>query len=170
MISDAALVERCRTGDQQAWTDLVERMSRYVYAICVRAYDLGPADADDVFQDVFTRAYKSLDTLQDPGALRPWLGQMTRRLCVDRHRLRRHDALDELPEVAEPDTELGRIEEAMTVRAAMADLSPDCQDVLDRFFARDQSYREIEADTGIAAGTIASRISRCLARLRTLLT
>ena len=53
--ADAALVARCRTGDQEAWRELVERYSRYVHAICMRAYRLSPDDAEDVFQDVSSR-------------------------------------------------------------------------------------------------------------------
>ena len=41
-----------------------------------------------------------------------------------------------------------------------------CRDVLDRFFTRDESYRTIGAALGIPSGTIASRISRCLDKLR----
>jgi len=45
-------------------------------------------------------------------------------------------------------------------------LSPDCREILDRFFARDESYRVIGDALDLPAGTIASRISRCLAKLR----
>src|SRR5207244_12290954 len=38
--SDAELVARCRAGEQQAWNELVERFSRYVYAICIKAFRL----------------------------------------------------------------------------------------------------------------------------------
>src|SRR5882672_7786309 len=85
-ISDRELVVRCRAGDQQAWAELVERFSRYVYAISVQAFRLSDADAEDVFQEVFTRAYEHLDKLRDDTAVRPWLAQLTRRLCIDRLR------------------------------------------------------------------------------------
>ena len=55
-LSDAQLVGRCRAGEAAAWNELVERFSRYVYAIAVRAYRLAEHDAEDVFQDVFARA------------------------------------------------------------------------------------------------------------------
>jgi DNA-directed RNA polymerase specialized sigma24 family protein len=44
--------------------------------------------------------------------------------------------------------------------------SEHCQEILDRFFARDESYRTIAEALELPPGTIASRISRCLARLR----
>src|SRR5438093_10191691 len=85
-ISDRELVARCRAGDQQAWAELVERFSRYVYAISVQAFRLPEADAEDVFQEVFARAYEHLGSLRDDAAVRPWLAQLTRRLCIDRLR------------------------------------------------------------------------------------
>ena len=48
-LTDAQLVARCRTGDQEAWRELVERFSRYVYAISVQAFKLSEHDAEDVF-------------------------------------------------------------------------------------------------------------------------
>src|SRR3989442_1514502 len=83
-LSDSELVARCRSGDQQAWAELVDRFSRYVYAISVQAFRLPEADAEDVFQEVFARAYEHLDGLRDDAAVRPWLGQLTRRLFIDR--------------------------------------------------------------------------------------
>ena len=82
-LTDAELVQRCRAGDLDAWNELVERFSRYVYAICTQGFRLSPADAEDVFQEVFTRVYTRLDSLRDDSALRPWIGQLTRRLCLD---------------------------------------------------------------------------------------
>ena len=48
----------------------------------------------------------------------------------------------------------------------VAELSEPCQDILDRFFTRDQSYKTIADELEIPSGTIASRIARCLGRLR----
>ena len=164
-LSDADLVARCRAGDPAAWRELVERYSRYVYAIA-RSFSLRDADVEDVFQDVFTRAYERLDTLRDDSALRPWLAQLTRRLCIDRLRSGTREVL---AEDAEPDGLDQRIEEltdALAVHEALAALPENCREILDRFFARDESYRTIGAALDLPGGTIASRISRCLARLR----
>jgi len=48
----------------------------------------------------------------------------------------------------------------------MAGLSENCREILDRFFARDETYRTIGEALELPAGTIASRISRCLVKLR----
>ncbi len=165
-LTDGQLVARCRAGDQQAWNELVERFSRYVYAIAVQAFKLPEHDAEDVFQEVFARAYEHLSKLRDDEAIRPWLAQLTRRLCIDRLRAGAHEQPEESVEPLEVDDALARLDEAMAVHEAMAILPEGCQDILDRFFSRDESYRTISEALDIPAGTIASRISRCLAKLR----
>jgi RNA polymerase sigma factor (sigma-70 family) len=168
-LTDAALVARCREGDDGAWRELVERFSRYVYAIAVQAFRLPAQDAEDVFQEVFARVYERLDSLRDDEAVRPWIAQLTRRLCVDRLRAgaREQPADEELNEAAAEDV-LVRLEDAFDVHDALASLPESCQEILDRFFARDESYRTIGDALSLPAGTIASRISRCLDKLRTI--
>ncbi len=162
---DAELVGRCRAGDAQAWNELVERYARYVNAIAVQGYRLQGPDAEDVFQDVFLRIYSRLDSLRDPGALQPWIAQLTRRVCLDRLASTKRNEPTEL-EPVDLERTLEELDEALAVREALAELSDECRDVLDRFFCRDESYRTIGEALGIPSGTIASRISRCLARLR----
>jgi DNA-directed RNA polymerase specialized sigma24 family protein len=58
------------------------------------------------------------------------------------------------------------LEDALAVHEALAATPEHCREILDRFFARDESYRTIGEALDLPAGTIASRISRCLARLR----
>ena len=167
---DAALVARCRAGEQAAWNELVERFSRYVYAIAVQAFRLSEHDAEDVFQEVFMRAYKNLDRLRDDAAIRPWLAQMTRRLCIDRLRAGAREApAEEQLEPPDVDATLETLDEALALHEALAASPGHCREVLDRFFCRDESYRTIGEALGLPPGTIASRISRCLARLRELL-
>ena len=164
--TDAEVVARCREGDDAAWSELVERFSRYVYAITTQAFRLPQHEAEDVFQEVFTRAYERLDSLRDDSAVRPWLAQMTRRLAIDRIRAGGREVTFAEPPDEVVDSELARIEEAVTVQAAVATLPDHCQEIVDRFFARDESYRTIAGALDLPAGTIASRISRCLTKLR----
>jgi RNA polymerase sigma-70 factor (ECF subfamily) len=166
-LSDAELVRRLRGGDEAAWAIFVERYSRYVLAIAKRAYGLREQDAEDVFQELFARAHAHLGSLRDDDALRPWVAQLTRRLCVDRHRSAGREELGvDVDEAFAADT-MERIDEALAVQAALAKLGPDCQEIIDRFFCRDESYRQIAGALDLPSGTIASRISRCLAQLRT---
>jgi RNA polymerase sigma factor (sigma-70 family) len=165
--SDRELVSRCRAGEREAWDELVERFSRYVYAIAVQAFRLPQHDAEDVFQEVFARVYEHLDKLRSDDALRPWLAQLTRRLCIDRLRATRSADVDvdEL-EPADVDETLAALDEAMSVRAALDAIGEPCREILDRFFCRDESYRTIGDALQLPPGTIASRISRCLGKLR----
>ena len=170
-ISDKELVARCRDGDEAAWAELVERFSRYVYAIAVQAFRLSPTDAEDVFQEVFARAYQHLEKLRDDAAVRPWLGQLTRRLCIDRLRAtsREQPVADEELEPPGASDVYAELDEALSVHEALAATPGHCREILDRFFARDESYKTIGDALDLPSGTIASRISRCLARLRDLL-
>jgi len=166
-LTDGQLVARCREGDQGAWNELVERFSRYVYAIAVQAFRLSEHDAEDVFQEVFARVYQHLPKLRDDDAVRPWIAQLTRRLCIDRIRSgSREQVADPEVEIAEPVDTLGQLDDAFAVQGAMAALPESCREILDRFFCRDESYRTIAEALDLPSGTIASRISRCLARLR----
>jgi RNA polymerase sigma factor (sigma-70 family) len=165
-LTDGQLVARCRKGDPEAWNELVERFSRYVYAIAVQAFKLPEHDAEDVFQEVFARAYEHLAKLRDDEAIRPWLAQLTRRLCIDRLRAGAHEQPEELVEPSDTGDAIARLDEALAVHEALAILPDGCQDILDRFFARDESYRTIGEALELPAGTIASRISRCLGKLR----
>jgi RNA polymerase sigma factor (sigma-70 family) len=165
-LTDAQLVARCRSGDHDAWQELVERFSRYVYAIAVQAFKLPDYDAEDVFQEVFARAYEHLGKLRDDEAIRPWLAQLTRRLCIDRLRAAAHEQPEDVVESGDLDDTMTRLDDALAVHEALAILPDTCRDILDRFFARDESYRAIGEALDIPSGTIASRISRCLAKLR----
>ena len=166
-LPDAQLVARCRRGDEDAWRELVARFSRYVYAITSQAYRLRQEDAEEVFQEVFARAYEHLEKLRDDEAIRPWIGQLTRRLCVDRIRAgSREEIVDPESMPGGVDEAMETIDEAFAVHEAMAELTENCREILDRFFARDESYQTIGAALAIPSGTIASRISRCLARLK----
>lgn len=166
---DARLVTRCRAGDAAAWPEIVERFSSYVYAIAL-GFGLRPDQVEDVFQDVFTRAFTGLGSLRDVHALKPWIAQLTRHAAVDRIRAERR----ELPtlvdsEVSDVDPDLERIELAMTVARALDELPQQFGEVLRRFFLEDQSYRTIGEALGVPPGTVASRISRGLTLLRELL-
>ncbi len=165
-LSDAELVAGCRRGNAAAWNALVERFARYVSAIATQAFRLSEHDAEDVFQDVFAKTYERLGSLRSDDAIRPWIGQLTRNCCLDLLRSSGRVVLVEELEERATDDVIAKLDEAMTVRAGLSQLGEECQEVLDRFFCRDESYRTIGEALGIPAGTIASRISRCLGHLR----
>jgi RNA polymerase sigma-70 factor, ECF subfamily len=166
--SDAQLVARCRAGDQGAWRTLIERHASLVNGILRGAFRLELHDAEDAFQEVFTRLYMRLSSIREDQALRGWIAQVTRNVALDTLRrssreIVRGETLDE----SAFDEPLRAVDQALGVRAALDRLPAHQREMLDRFFARDQSYQTIGAELGIPPGTIASRISRALAALRT---
>jgi RNA polymerase sigma-70 factor (ECF subfamily) len=164
---DAELVARCRRGDQGAWRTLVERHAGLVNGVLRGVFRLESHDAEDVFQEVFTRAYLRLGTLRKEHALGSWIAQIARNAALDRLRnpgpeLSANGAVQERVF----DEPFAALEEGLAVRTALARLPGPQQEILDRFFARDESYQTISAALDLPAGTIASRISRALAALR----
>lgn len=144
----------------------MERFARYVLAIASQGYGLRGSDAEDVFQEVFARVWERLPTLRSDDAVRPWIAQLTRRCCVDRIRQGSRDVPTDEPPEDVADSVLEELDEALDVREALTRLTPECREILDRFFARDESYRTIGDGLSLPQGTIASRISRCLGKLR----
>ena len=167
-LSDEELVSRCREGDQAAWEELVDRYASLVYAVARRAFGFRMHDAEEVFQETFTRIWEHLDELEESRAIAGWIRQIARRLCIDR--LRAHSCV-ELPEdetelPPELDEALEQLDVAVSVQQAMAKVARPAREVLERFFLRDESYQRISDALGIPHGTIASRIARGLQTMR----
>ena len=149
----------CRTGDHDAWRELVDR-SRYVYAIAVQGFKMSEHDAEDVFQEVFTRRLRApaqaagrrrdstLARAADAAALhRPAAGSAT-------------EQLDDEVEIADANDTIaaaGRLWPCMKPLGAPGQLPGDPRSL----FARDESYHTIGDALELPSGTIASRISRC---------
>ncbi len=165
---DAELVARCQQDDDVAWAELVDRFQRYVYAIATQVFRLSQHDAEDVFQTVFEAVYVGIKRGAWTGPeLRPWIGQITRTKCIDS--LRKTSRVDPTDEDLSPAGEAETMEEidrALDLHDALAALDETCREMLDRFFTRDESYRTIGEQLEIPSGTVASRISRCLDKLR----
>ena len=165
-LADHELVARCRAGDQAAWEELVRRHATMVHAILRGAFRLDQHAAEDVFQDVFTRVYLRLDSVRDDGAVRAWISQITRNAALDWLRRSKDEVATEEVDDGAYDEPLAAVDQALIVRDALTRLPEHQQQILDRFFARDESYRTIAEALGLPPGTIASRISRALAALR----
>src|SRR5690349_5402426 len=137
-----------------------------VNAILRGGFRLDPHAAEDVFQDVFTRIYLRLDSVRDDGAVRAWIGQIARNAALDWLRRSGREVASGAIDAGAYDEPLAAVDQALVVRDALTRLPEHQQQILDRFFARDESYRTIAQELGLPPGTIASRISRALAALR----
>ena len=85
--SDAALVERASGGDCDAFRVLVERHSRSVFRLAYRM-TLNPYDADDVVQEAFLRAYRSLDRFDGRSEFKSWIYRIATNCAIDVRRSR----------------------------------------------------------------------------------
>jgi RNA polymerase sigma-70 factor (ECF subfamily) len=170
--TDEDLVRRCLQHDEDAWQDLLDRYAGYVYAIAVRGFRLTPPEAEEVLQETALAMVQHLRDFRGSGALRAWIGAIAQNAC--RQYLRRQRPSAEVPgdvEAADTSQEevLAQAEEALAVQAALERLPRECQEVLRQAFFAGRRYAEIASALGIPEGTVASRVARCLTRLRGLL-
>lgn len=168
---DAALVKRARQGNPEAWEALVrlyqEPVFRLAYLILGDA-----ADAEDVAQETFVRAYLALDRFDTERPLRPWLLSIGANLARNRRRsLGRYwaalqRAFQAEPEPYHPAPDLTAATEAQRLREAVQRLRPDAQDIIYARYFLGLSEAETAEMLDIAPGTAKSRHSRALSRLR----
>lgn len=159
-------------GDMPTWAELVAEHADGVYRLAYRLSG-DPQDAEDLTQDTFMRAFRSLKTYR-PGTFSGWLHRITTNLFLDMVRHRSKIRMEALPEdyerVAGTD---------MTPEQAfnIANLDPALQDALDDLGADfrvavvlcdvvGMSYDEIADTLGVKMGTVRSRIHRGRSQLR----
>ena len=109
-IGDAAAVALARTGDGDAFRLLVERHSRRVFRLAFRLTG-SEADAEDIVQETFLRAYRNLDRFEERAVVGSWLYRIATNCAIDLNRRRKAEAP-------------GRAEEASSARAEAAATSP----------------------------------------------
>jgi RNA polymerase sigma-70 factor (ECF subfamily) len=167
--SDAALAVRAREGDERAFTALVRRHQRPVFALCARY--LGTADGADATQETFVRAFTSLERFDPARPLLPWLYTIARRLCIDHQRSRRHEAGP--PGVASADLTSVTLEGHVAARqelallgAALAALPEGPREALALFHLHELSYKEIAEQLEVPMGTVMTWIHRGREALR----
>jgi len=140
-----------------------------LYAFCVR-YTGDQQRAEDVVQEVFLRAWRSLSRLDvETRPMRPWLMAVARNLLTDLHRAQRSrpatvddDRLAELPTADDID----RAVESWQVAAALHRLTPQHREVLVYAHWLGRSVNETAAALGVPPGTVKSRTYYALRALR----
>lgn len=171
---EPALVARARAGDADAWAALVgnhqEPVFRLAYLILGDA-----ADAEDVAQEAFVRAYLALARFDANRPLRPWLLSIAANLARNRRRsLGRYWAAMQRAFLAEPrrhhaPPERTPASDARRLREAVGRLRPDARDVVYLRYFLGLSEAETAAALDIPPGTAKSRHSRALAQLRAII-
>ncbi len=172
-VDDRALVDAVLAGDRDLFRILVEREQVTVYRTCLRI--LGrPHDAEDVAQESFLMAYRSLSTYRGEGPLGGWLQRIATRHAYRRLGQRRETA-ELQPELAlgAPSTDPLAItlagERQRSVRLAVAALREPYREVVALRFFAEMSLEEIAATTRRPVNTVKTHLRRGLERLRPLI-
>lgn len=170
---DDRLLERCRRGDREAWSELVHRYHRLVRSIAI-SYGLRNDDVDEVVQVVFAILVKQLDRFRAETRLAPWLGSVTRRHVwrVLEHRRRELVVEDAGSGRSHRDVDdtVERHAEQEWLRAGLSMLPARCRTLLEALYLRgERPYTEVADELGIPVGSIGPTRARCLERLRGML-
>jgi RNA polymerase sigma-70 factor (ECF subfamily) len=144
---DAELAEKFRSGDRGAFDALVRRHQKGVWRI-VRRYVKRDADAADVTQQVFVRAFKGLATFRGAATVRSWLYRIAINCSLSWIRDHRREepseiAEDSLTEMPVAPTMIAGNQEGAELRAAVAQLPPKQRLVLELRVFDDLSFKEV---------------------------
>ncbi|WNV76021.1 RNA polymerase sigma factor [Geodermatophilus sp. DSM 44513] len=164
---DRRLLEGCRRGDSRAWADLLADYERLVFSIPLR-HGLSREDAADVVQLTFTELLQGLDALRDDERLVGWLATVARRQSWRLlERRRRETAVEELPEVAEPDPAETWTRDEWLYDGLLS-LDERCRELITALYLSTESpaYADVARRLGRPIGSIGPTRARCLQRLR----
>ncbi len=162
--SEAALLERARSGDGGAFVILVRRYDRALRSLAYRL--LGDRHAmDDVLQEAYLKAFRSIDRFRADASFNTWLYRIVHNACIDQLRRQRPTSLLDFEP---PTTE--HLEQEVSLRTdvgrALAALPETHRAVVMLVDVDGFDYGEVAAIVGVPVGTVRSRLSRARASLR----
>ena len=175
-MDDRALVEAVLAGDRDRFSALVQRETPTVYRACLRI--LGQRhDAEDVTQEAFIAAFRSMRGYRGEGSFRAWVLRIATRLAFRRLGQRRPTSpLDDAvtgriadDRANEPATAVMRTERRVAVRDAVAALPDHYREVVALRFFADLPLAEISHITGRPLNTVKTHLRRALERLQPIL-
>jgi RNA polymerase sigma-70 factor (ECF subfamily) len=171
-LSEADLIRQARAGNEAAWDSLIQQHQEAVFRL---AYLLtgDASDAEDVAQEAFIRAYRSLDRFDSARPWRPWILSITANLARNRRRsigryfanLQRFARLNPDP-VFSPEGEYAEQQRAHALWQAVRRLEMGDQEVIYLRYFLELSVEETAVVLQVAPGTVKSRLHRALHRLR----
>jgi RNA polymerase sigma-70 factor (ECF subfamily) len=185
--NEAEFVARLVARDETAFNLLVVTYERRVFALVFRM--LGRREeAEDLAQEVFVQVFKAIEQFRGDSKLSTWIYRIAVNLCKNRTKYlsRRHasdeddvDAMaDRAPlsaakgvsvgDISRPDELVEGMQLEVIVKRAIESIEPEFREVLILRDVEDMSYEEIAQVTGLADGTVKSRIHRARAQLRAL--
>lgn len=169
---EADLVERAKRGDVEAYAALVTAYqgiaTRTAYVIVGSA-----ADAEEAAQEAFVKAYRALGRFREGAPFRPWLLRIVANEARNRRKAAARRPTVGLAEVAEraapeasPEEAAVRSERRDAVLRALGSLRDEDRLVIAYRYFFEMGEAEMAEALGVARGTVKSRLSRALARLR----
>jgi len=165
--ADAVVIALACAGDDAAFTEIVRRrharVRRFMYRLCRRS-----ALGDDLAQQVFLTAWRSIQQLRSAAAFDGWLKRIMITTWLEEVRRERLEFARE-PEEADFGSHRETTAERMDLDAALARLAPQARLCVVLAYDEGMSHPEIASLTNLPVGTVKSHISRGGARLRELL-
>jgi RNA polymerase sigma-70 factor (ECF subfamily) len=170
MPDDLEIVERVRSGQIDAYSELIERYQGAVFCM-IRGMITNHSDHEDVAQDVFVRAFEQLERYDSGrGAFSTWLMTLARNTCFNALKKNRVPTVSSLPEPADASSTANQEADTrewfahLDATLATLPLAQRSAWVLSQFVGL--PYSEVAAIEGIEIGTVKSRIGRARHSLR----
>jgi RNA polymerase sigma factor (sigma-70 family) len=171
---DVDLIERTLSGETDAYGQLVQRYQKQVYRLAYRILK-NSADAADIAQETFLKAYQNLHTLKDKSKFCPWLMRIATNKCYNWIRSRQENLMSveealvcehalHLPPA--PDEILIQQELRDKVMKAISELPELDRKVIQLFYLEENSYQEIQQQLGLSKGTLGRRLHQARNLLR----
>jgi RNA polymerase sigma factor (sigma-70 family) len=174
-VIDNDIIQRVRSGDQQAYAQLVSKYQSFVFSIVLR-YVQSREDAEEVAQDVFVKAYRSLGDFRGESKFSTWLYTITTTSSITFLRKRKLDvqSLDNEKVFAQADNidggmQANQVEQksrVAMVNQAIRLLSADDAQIITLFYKGEQSLDEIAHILGQETNTVKVRLHRARQRLK----
>ncbi len=173
--TDTEIIERTLAGDSRIYAELVKRYQNLVFTITLR-YTSNREDAEEIAQDAFIKAYKSLKDFRGDSKFSTWLYTITTTSCLSFLRKKKLDvhSLDNekvFAVVENQDSGFSANQMETKSRQAMVNeaiqlLSADDANILTLFYKGEQSLDEIAAVLGVESNAVKVRLHRARARLK----
>ncbi|WP_179416086.1 RNA polymerase sigma factor [Mucilaginibacter sp. E4BP6] len=174
-LSDTDLIERTLAGDQSAYADLVKRHQRFVFTLAVR-FAKNREDAEEIAQDCFIKAYRSLESFQRQSKFTTWLYSIVYTTAMTTLRKKRiaTDSIDDEDTFIQVENKPSSYDEnnvenksrSFYLSQAIDQLLPDDATIITLFYKGEQSLEEIAQTMGIEANTVKVKLFRARQRLK----
>ena len=176
---DLILIERARTGDLDAFNDLVRLYQDQLFALVVRMVP-DRDQASDAVQEAFFSAFRNLQSFRG-GSVRSWLNRICVNAAMDTQRARKRRPSQPYPELedeswqppagddVDPERLAVTFERSRVINEAMTRITDDQRMAIVLYDVEGYDYGEIAEMTGVSLGTVKSRIHRGRIALRSLL-